>query len=545
MSKVIYVVGHKNPDTDSICSAIAYANLKNLISDNEYMPKKAGHINDETAYVLNKFKVKTPSTLANVRLQVKDIDIHDITGVSPRVSIREAWQQMKQENVKALPVLEGEELVGIISTGDIARSYMDVYENSSLADAGTQYKTIAQTLDGEVLTGNPHGKFMAGKVAIGTSDTERIAEFVEKDDLVIVGNREDAQRCAVEEDVSCMVVCGNAQVSEDVRALAEEKCIVIIRTAFDSFNAVRLINQSIPVKQFMSKGPFVSFRMNEYVDDIKEVMASKKFRDFPILDKSGRFKGFISRRRFMNSRKKKVILVDHNEKSQAIEGIGEAEILEIIDHHRLASIETMNPVYFRNQPVGCTATIVSQMYDEHGIVPDQTTAGLLCAAIISDTLLFRSPTCTPVDELTAKRLAGLAGIDMAEMAKAMFKAGSALNDKTPEEIVTLDFKQFTVDKTTFGIGQCSSMSSEELADIRQKVEPIMEKVLEKKKLSLLYLMLTNIVEETSLVICAGKGAKELLIASFELAEDAEDVILKGVVSRKKQVTPAVIEALQQ
>ena len=317
----VYVVGHKNPDTDSICSAIAYADLKRQLTGGEYVAKRAGQINEETHYVLKRFKVPAPELLQNVKLQVKDIDIHKIEGVDPNVSIKATWAKMKEQNVKTLPILKDEELVGVISTGDIATSYMDVYDNCIMSEAKTQYKNIVDTLDGTLICGNEHGYFTRGKVNVGASSPELMEECIEKDDLVILGNRYESQVCAVDIDVSCLVVCQGAEVSKRLVKRAEEQSIVIISTPHDTYTAARLINQSIPVKHFMTKAPLTTFRMTDYVDEIKESMTKKKFRDFPILDKQGHFKGFISRRRFLDVSKKRVILVDHNEKSQAVDGI--------------------------------------------------------------------------------------------------------------------------------------------------------------------------------------------------------------------------------
>ena len=541
----VYITGHKNPDTDSICSAIAYAHLKKQLTGNEYVARRAGQINEETHYVLKKFKVDPPDLLSNVKLQVKDMDIHKMEGVEPNVSIKDTWEKMKEQNVKTLPILKDEELVGVISTGDIATSYMEVYDNRILSSAKTQYRNIVKTLDGTLITGNEHGYFTKGKVTIAASNPDLMEEFIEKDDLVILGNRYESQSCAMDIDASCLVVCQGAEVSEELIQRAEEQSIVIISTPHDTFTAARLINQSIPVKHFMTKTPLVTFQMNDYVEDIKEVMTKKKFRDFPILDRHGRFKGLISRRRFMDVSKKKVILVDHNEKSQAVDGIEEAEIVEIIDHHRLGSIETMGPVFFRNQPVGCTATIVCQMYEESGVKITPTIAGLLCAAIISDTLLFRSPTCTKVDEKAAKKLSKIAGIDMEQMAGEMFKAGSNLQGKTADEICFQDFKQFTVNDTVFGVGQINSMNKEELAEIREIIEPHLPKVLEEQNLQMIYFMLTDILDESTELICCGNNAKEYIIDAFDLKEGTDKIILKGVVSRKKQLIPTLVGALQQ
>lgn len=541
----IYVIGHKNPDTDSICSAIAYADLRQKVTGQVHEAKRAGHVNDETAYVLDRFGVEAPKLLTDVRLQVRDLDIHEMPGLKPNASIRDTWERMRQEQAKTLPIVKDDELVGVVSTGDIAKSYMDVYDSEILSKARTQYRNIVKTLDGTMITGNEHGYFMRGKVAIGASSPNLMEEFIEKDDLVILGDREEAQACAVNIDASCMVICKDAEVSPKLIQKAKEQSIVIIQTPYDTFTTARLINQSIPVKFYMTSGPLTMFRMNDYVDDIKDIMAKKRFRDFPILDRHGRFKGFISRRRFLGASKKKVILVDHNERSQAVDGIEEAEIIEIIDHHRLGDIETVSPITFRNQPVGCTATIINQMYEENEIEVPREIAGLLCGAIISDTLLFRSPTCTPLDERTAKKLAKISDIDLEQMAQEMFNAGSNLKGKSAEDICFQDFKQFTVNDTIFGVGQITSMSKEELAAIRNMMTEHLPKVLEAHNLNMIYFMLTDILAESTELLCVGTGARGIALSAFDLPDNAKSLILKGVVSRKKQLIPVLVETMQQ
>lgn len=541
----IYVIGHKNPDTDSICSAIAYADLRQKVTGQVHEAKRAGHVNDETAYVLDRFGVEAPKLLTDVRLQVRDLDIHEMPGLKPNASIRDTWERMRQEQAKTLPIVKDDELVGVVSTGDIAKSYMDVYDSEILSKARTQYRNIIKTLDGTMITGNEHGYFMRGKVAIGASSPNLMEEFIEKDDLVILGDREESQACAVNIDASCMVICKDAEVSPKLIQKAKEQSIVIIQTPYDTFTTARLINQSIPVKFYMTSGPLTMFRMNDYVDDIKDIMAKKRFRDFPILDRHGRFKGFISRRRFLGASKKKVILVDHNERSQAVDGIEEAEIIEIIDHHRLGDIETVSPITFRNQPVGCTATIINQMYEENEIEVPREIAGLLCGAIISDTLLFRSPTCTPLDERTAKKLAKISDIDLEQMAQEMFNAGSNLKGKSAEDICFQDFKQFTVNDTIFGVGQITSMSKEELAAIRDMMTEHLPKVLEAHNLNMIYFMLTDILAESTELLCVGTSARGIALSAFDLPDNAKSLILKGVVSRKKQLIPVLVETMQQ
>ena len=544
-NRKVYVVGHKNPDTDSICSAIAYASLKTKLTGITHEPRRAGQLNEETQYVLDRFGIKTPRYLSDLREQIKDVELKEVEGLKSSVSIRTAWEKMQESNIHTLPVTRDGKLEGVITIGDIAKTYMEVYDSTILSKARTQYRNIARAVDGEVLTGNEHSYLLKGKVVIAASSRILMSDFINKDDLVIMGDRKDAQQCAIDVDASCMVVCQNAPVSDKIIQQAQEKEIVIIRTPHDTFTAAQHINQSIPVKYFMTKSNLVTFKLKDYVDDVKEVMARKRFRDFPIVDNKGKFLGLISRRRLLNVKKKQVILVDHNEKNQAVDGVEEAEVLEIIDHHRLSSIETMGPVFFRNQPVGCTATIVYQMYQEAGVEPDPVNAALLCSAIISDTLMFRSPTCTPLDEDTARKLAEIAGVEVENLAQEMFNAGSNLKGKSAEEICFLDFKQFTVNDTVFGVGQVNSMSADELKEIRKIVQPHLEKARSNHGLNMIFFMLTNIITESSELLCCGPEAREKILSAYDLPEDTETIMLRGVVSRKKQLVPTLVGALQQ
>lgn len=541
----IYVVGHKNPDTDSICSAIAYAALKKELTGKHYVARRAGRLNEETQYVLEYFGVEVPKLLSDLRVQVRDVDLRRAENLNGSVSIKTAWAQMKELNIKTLPIGRNNKLEGLITVGDIARSYMDVYDSNILARSKTQYRNIASTIDGKIISGNEHSYVSKGKVAIAASSRQLMSDFVDEDDLVILGDRIEAQQLAIDINVSCMVVCGDARIPNEILKQAKEKEIVVIASPHDTFTVARLINQSIPVRHFMTKDELITFYPKDYVDDVKEVMARKKYRDFPVVDINGDFQGFISRRRLLNCRKKQVILVDHNEESQAVDGIEQADVLEIIDHHRLNSIQTIGPVVFRNQPVGCTATIIYQMYQEYNKPVNPVIAGLLCSAIISDTLLFRSPTCTLLDEDAAKELAEIAGINMEELAQAMFKAGSNLQGKNAEEICFLDFKQFTVNDTVFGVGQVNSMSAKELTEIKTQIESELDKIRQNHRLDMIFFMLTNIMTESSELLCVGPEAREKAISAFDLNEKSDTLYLKGVVSRKKQLVPAIVEALQQ
>lgn len=545
--KKVWVIGHKNPDTDSICAAICYANLKNQLEDGyTYVPKRAGNLNEETKYVLDYFQAEAPGYERDAGAQVRDIAFRRTGGVRNHISLKKAWEMMKTENVMTLPVVNASnKLEGVISTGDIAKSYMDVYDNQVLSRARTQYKNIIETLNGTLLTGNEHAYFVRGKVAVAAGNTDWMDERIEHDDLVILGDSNGSHISAVEENVSCMVVTGGVRVSEEVLEIAGRRDCVVISTPYDMFTTARLINQSIPIKYFMRKENLVTFEIDDYVDEIKEVMSTKRHRDFPILDDERNYLGMVSRRNLLNRHKKKLILVDHNEKSQAIDGVTEAEILEIIDHHRLGSLETMSPVFFRNQPLGCTSTIIYQMYLEAGIEIEKKIAGLLLSAILSDTLMFRSPTCTAMDESAARALAQIAGVDMEEYANRMFRAGCDFQSKTEEEIFYQDFKIFHTDDNAFGVAQISAVSREELSAIKEKIHTYMTKVLTDKDLDMVFVMLTDILNEETELLCEGNGAMELAKRAFHAPAEEYSMMLARVVSRKKQLIPALITALQQ
>lgn len=546
-SKKVWVVGHKNPDTDSICAAISYAYLKNQSGDKKtYVAKRAGAVNEETRYVLERFGVEEPPLVSYAGAQIKDINIRKTAGVSNQISLKRAWELMKKLEVVTLPVTnQFGKLEGVIVTKDIATSYMDVLDNCVLSKARTQYKTIAETIDGEVYAGNEHAHFVRGKVVIATSNPEYMADYIEDDDLVILGDREEAQMQAIWSNASCIIIGGGLEVAEEVKKLAEKRDCVIITTPFDTFSVARLINQSMPIKQYMTRRELVTFDIDDYVDDVKDVMSRVRHRDFPVLGSNGNYVGMISRRNLMNMQKKQIILVDHNEKSQAVDGIGEAEILEIIDHHRLGSLETVSPVYFRNQPLGCTSTIIYQMYQEQGVEIPKEIAGLLLSAIISDTLMFRSPTCTPFDKGVAKRLAEIADVDIEDHAKKMFRAGSDFKNKTTEEIFYQDFKIFHTEDCDFGVAQISAMSGEELEQIGEQLRPFLPQVLGEKRLNMVYVMLTDILEESSKIIFAGEDAGKILAHAFKKQEDADGILLDGIISRKKQMIPTLMNEMSE
>lgn len=545
-TKKVWVVGHKNPDTDSICAAIAYAYLKNQTEGKEHIAKRAGNINEETRYVLEYFGAEEPELVTFAGTQLKDISIRKSAGVGAQISLKRAWELMKKMDVVTLPVTNPlGKLEGVIVTKDIATSYMDVLDNCALSQARTQYRTIAETIDGEVYTGNEYAYFIRGKVVMATSNLEYMEEMIEDDDLVILGDREEAQLQAIRCNASCIIIGGGLEVSEEVKQLADKRDCVIITTPFDTFSIARLINQSMPIKHYMTKTNLITFDIDDYVDDVREEMAKVRHRDFPVLNENGQYVGMVSRRNLMSMQKKQVILVDHNERSQAVEGIDEAEILEIIDHHRLGSLETISPVFFRNQPLGCTSTIIYQMYQEKNVEIPKQIAGLLLSAIISDTLMFRSPTCTALDKMVAENLAQIAEVDIEEFARNMFRAGSDFKNKTTEEIFYQDFKVFHTDDCDFGVAQISAMSEEELDKVGEQLRPFMMQVLGEKKLDMVYIMLTDILNESSKIIFAGNDAGKVLARAFKKTEEAGGILLPGIVSRKKQMIPQLMNTLAE
>jgi len=542
----VWIIGHKNPDTDSICAAISYAELKNRKEKGSYVAKRAGHVSEETKFVLDYFKVQKPELVTDVGAQVKDIEIRNTAGVDANISLRKAWELMKNLNVVSLPVTNIEnKLKGLIVTGDIATSYMDVYDNRILATARTQYRNIVETVNGVLITGNEHGYFLQGKVLVSTGSAELMEDYVNENDLVILGNREDAQKCALELNAACMIVCYGSNITQEVLDLAKEKDCVLISTPYDTFTVARLIHQSMPIKHFMKKENLITFELNDFIDDVKDTMSQIRHRDFPVVDEDGTYIGMVSRRNLLSMQKKQIIMVDHNEKTQAVDGLMGAEILEIIDHHRLGSLETTGPVYFRNQPLGCTNTIIYLMYQEQNEEIPKHIAGLMLSAIISDTLMFRSPTCTPIDKMVAEKLSEIAGVEIEPYAKQMFKAGSNFQKKTIDEIFYTDFKTFNAGEKNFGVSQISAMSAEELDPVREKVESFMGKVLDEKRLDMVFVMLTDILEETTRLVCVGTGATTIAETAFQQAKTDNFYLLLGVVSRKKQLIPALINALQQ
>ena len=543
----VVVIGHRNPDTDSICSAIAYAELKNKTSDLVCEARRAGRMNQETEFVLKKFGVTPPRMCTDVNPKIRDVDYREMPGIPGATSLRRAWEIMRDQKIDTLPITSAEnDLEGIITVKDIATANMDVFDTGVLAKSQTSFRNILETLGGTMVVGDENAVCTTGHIKIGTATPEMLESSVEKGDIVILTNRYESQLCAIEKEASLLIICNGSKVGHTIQRIADEMGVAIMTTPYDTYAAGKLISQCAPISYYMTREDILKFTLVTPVADVMRVMAKVRHRYFPILDEEGKYCGMVSRRNIIALRKRRIILVDHNEATQAVEGFDQAEILEIIDHHRIGSLETSGPVYFRNQPVGCTATIITQMYDENGVEIRPQIAGLLLAAILSDTLVFRSPTCTPVDVSTANRLAKIAGVEIDAFASEMFEAGEKLDGKTPEEVFLQDFKVFMCGDVRFGVAQGSYMTRKNLKAAQQLLTPYLPEACGKQNVEDLYMLLTDVPKEESVVICTGRHADEMLRSGFE-KEPEEDGswVLPGVVSRKKQFIPALMSAYQE
>ena len=543
----VVVIGHRNPDTDSICSAIAYAELKNKTSDLVCEARRAGKMNQETEFVLKKFGVTPPRMCTDVNPKIRDVDYRQVPGIPGSTSLRKAWEIMRDQKIDTLPVTsEDDELQGVITVKDIATANMDLFDTGILAKSRTSYRNILETLGATMVVGSEDAECTTGHIRIGTATPEMLESSMEKGDIVILTNRYESQLCAIEKEASLIIICNGAKVGRTIQHIAAETGVAIMSAPCDTYAAAKLISQCAPISYYMTRDDIMKFTLVTPVADVTRVMAKVRHRYFPILDADGKYCGMISRRNIINLRKRRIILVDHNEATQAVEGFDQAEILEIIDHHRIGSLETSGPVYFRNQPVGCTATIITQMYDENGVEIPPQIAGLLLAAILSDTLVFRSPTCTPLDEALAKRLAKIAGVEIDEFASEMFEAGEKLDGKTAEEVFLQDFKVFMCGDIRFGVAQGSYMTRKNLTAAEALLKPYLEEARNKQNVEDIYMLLTDVPKEESVVICNGRYAAEVLTDGFDTQPAADaSWTLPGVVSRKKQFIPALMTAYQE
>lgn len=543
MKDVIFVTGHRNPDTDSICSAIAYAEFKNKVGSIPAKPIRLGEVSRETEFVLNYFNVEVPELVETVKTQIADLNIDKVAPISPEISLKMAWSIMKKNNVKTLPVTDGDDkLIGLASLSNITSCYMDIWDNNILAKSSTSLENILDTLSAKCVFSASDEPSFPGKIVVAAMTPTASKGYIEADDIVICGDREDAQEIILNCKASLMIVTGEHAVTDRIIDMASKVGCSIISTPYDTFTAARLISQSVPVRYVMTSEDLINFRTDDFVDEAKNVMLQTRFRSYPVVDADNKVVGSVSRYHLISSNKKKVVLVDHNEKSQSVHGLEDAEVLEIIDHHRIADIQTGNPIYFRNEPVGCTATIVGSLFFENGIRPSKKAAGLLCGAIISDTLLFKSPTATPSDKMMLKRLAEIANINPEEFANDMFKAGTSLHGKTVDEIFNTDFKTFQLGGMKIGVSQVNTMDIDGFSEMSEDMLRYMDAKSDGENYDLLILLLTDILKGGSQIYAAGDHM-DIAESAFKIKFKNRTAYVDGVLSRKKQVIPPLTAAI--
>ena len=543
MKDTIYITGHKNPDSDSICAALAYAEYKNGNADVNAIPMRLGDINLETKFILDYFGVEAPPLVETLRLSVEDLNFDRVAPVSPDISLRMALNIMKKDNINSLPVVDDEEkLLGIVTVSDIIQNYIDVWDNTILGKSETTIDNIIDTLSATPINISKNNRAFLGKISILAMDIHSIKDNDYENDIIICGNRKDVQEFAINSNISLMIIVGNGSLDEDLLNMAYDKDITIISTPYDTFMCSRLITQSAPIKYSMTTENIIKFSLDELVDDVRVQMSQTRYRGYPVVDDNNKVVGLLSRYHLISSMKKKVILVDHNERSQSVDGLEESEILEIIDHHRVADVFTGSPIYFRNEPVGSTSTIIANIFFENGRRPSKKIAGLLAAAIISDTLLLKSPTSTNIDKMMLERLSRIAELDVEKFAIEMFKAGTSLTGKSPHELLNQDLKTFTIKDDKIGISQVYTMDAESLKDMREDLLMQMESKAHEIGYSIYILMLTDIFNEASEMIVVGEH-KSLVANAFGKTLVNNSFYATGVLSRKKQVVPPITNML--
>ncbi|MEG0307330.1 MAG: putative manganese-dependent inorganic diphosphatase [Clostridium sp.] len=544
MRNSVYITGHRNPDSDSICSAIAYAEFKNKTQKIKAIPIRLGKVSRETKFILDYFGVEFPELIQTVKPQIIDLEIDTVAPISTDISLKMAWSIMKQKNIKTLPVIyPNDKLAGIVSVSNLASSYLDIWDNYVLAKSKTKINNILETLSAQIVYLSDENLELKGKVVVAMMEPND-NNLIEAEDIAICGDREIVQEFVLDRDCRLMIITNNSAPSNNVIERAKEKGCTIISTPYDSFTAARLIPQSIPIDYVMTKHNVVSFSTNDFIEDIKDIMLETRYRSYPVLDEHGIVIGSISRYHLITQEKKKVILVDHNEKTQSVDGLEDADILEIIDHHRIGDIQTGQPIYFRNEPVGSSSTIVASIFFENGIRPSKKVAGLLCGAIISDTLLLKSPTATIVDELILKRLAEIADLDIEKFAQEMFKAGTSLDGKSSKELLYQDFKIFNIGNFKVGVSQITTTYMDGFIPLVEDLKTLMDEKVSHDKFDILLLMATDIFKKSSLFIVQGEH-KEVFSRAFDVKLENSTVYIDGIVSRKKQVIPPLSEVINQ
>ena len=541
MKNKIYITGHKNPDTDSICSAIALAELKNKMGeDSEAI--RLGNLNRETEFVLDYFKVQRPRLKTSIKPQVRDIEIDAAYCVNPSLSMASAMDLIQKNNISSLPVVDDDDnLIGIVSLSNIASTYMEIWDDSIIGRSNTSFENILEVLKGKVLYLPDKAREFTGKMAVKAIKNQ---DLISEGDIVIVGDDVKDQESVIRKRVSLLILTISSKLDDELMELAKENNVAVISTGLSTFMVARLLPQAVPVEYVMTRDDLVVFHKDDLIDDVREKMSQSRFRSYPVLDNKNKVIGNISRYHLISNLKKKIILVDHNERNQSIDDIDSAEIIQIVDHHRVANISTSSPIYFRNEPVGSTATIVSKMFFENGIKPSREVAGLLCAAIISDTLLFRSPTSTETDKYVLNKMKKIAAIDVDDFAMKMFRAGTSLEGRKPDELLKSDVKNFSVEGVNVRVCQIFTMDLESTVSVENELKETMENFVATSDAETFVLMITDIFKEVSEVILAG-SFKEAIARKFDKELVGDKFLSEGLLSRKKQLLPKISSAISE
>lgn len=541
--KVIYAIGHRNPDTDSICSAIAYANLKREMGVANVVAARAGSINKETKYALEHFGMEVPQLVSDIYPRVKDIAIKVEKSVKTTDNLRTLGMAMKECGLRSVPVVDEEnKLVGMASVSDLAKAYFQEITLDSVSASGASISDIANVIEAKSLVIGDDESKINGEIRVAAACMEKVAESIKADDVVIIGNRpEKAFIKCIDLGVSCIIITDNTAVSEEVIAKAKEKKVTLLATAFDTYSTARLISQCAPVSSIMTTN-VISFKPTDMISDVKGVLEANEYRNYPVVE-NGKLVGIVSKDKFMMPEKQEVILTDHNELGQAVEGIESGKIIEVIDHHRFGGLQTSDPIFINVRPVGCTCTIVTNMYQQYGVEIPKKIAGLLMSAIISDTVLFKSPTCTQTDKDAVEYLSKIAGVDYKEYGMAMLKAGADIGDMTPAQIVKNDSKEFQIGNYPMLISQLSVMDTDQVMAMKDEILSEMERVCTAEGYAMSIVIVTDIIKEGSYLLFSGEP-KNLIGEAFKQDASQSVMYLEGVMSRKKQIIPPLSEAVK-
>ncbi|EJO5346001.1 putative manganese-dependent inorganic diphosphatase [Clostridium botulinum] len=545
MKDLIYITGHRNPDSDSICASLGYTYLKKQLGYENVVSSRLGDLNNETKFVLDYFNVEPPTLIDTVKTQVSDLDIDKVTPISKDLSLKKAWTIMSENNVKTLPVQDEEgKLIGLAALSNISSTYMGVWQKDILAKSNANIEDIIDTLNAKVYFKKEEKQKFTGNLIVAAMEAKDIKNYIHKGDIVILGNREDIQETALDCNPDLLVITGSHNVSDKILNKAKNLGCSVIVSKDDTFTTSVLITQSIPVSYIMTSSDIISFKLSDFLEDIKEVMLKTRFRSYPVVDENNKIVGTISRYHLISPKKKKVILVDHNEMGQSVPGLNEAEIMEIIDHHRIGGVNTASPIFFRNQPVGSTSTIIANMFFENNITPSKEIAGVLASAIISDTLLFKSPTSTELDKITLDKLSKIAKIDPKAYSVEMFKAGTSLKGKTVKGLFHEDFKNFTIGGGKIGVSQVSTMDPSSFDPLKEDMLKLMEEKAENENYDGLVLVLTDLLKEGSYIYAIGSKKEDIASAFGKSLDKDSSLYADGILSRKKQVIPPITNAIE-